>query len=413
MGKIAQQTLTAAQATIDFPAIPSTYRHLLATIEGRGDAVATSVIVFLALNGDVTAADYSSSDTANPRRAGTLYAGSAPAGQFNETEITIPNYTTTAQHKSWRATSSDTTVAGGQDTASGFWIPATDAAVTDVTLSLASGNFAAGTVATLYGVDSQVAGVAGAPYQTTKVQLDYAAATDIASALAVSANTWTDIGTNQSFTVDDGASIVEIDAGGMIYLTGMATGGASGARLVIDSAGTPTYKQIAGSPTSANLASSPLAGASTVTVTGLTAGAHTVKVQIMSAIAATAYCRASSQAGYESLAIRVIERKVTLPAALVPGAGVLSIKTASYTLTTSDVTIIANAASLTMTLPSAATVGAGRAYTIKNGASGTGTTVATTGAQTIDGAATQAIAAAYGALSVVSDGANWAITAKV
>lgn len=165
MGKITEVTVSAAQATIDLPVSAAAYRHLLVTVEGRGDAAAAAVILLLALNGDTTAANYASSDATNPRRAGTLYAASAPAGEFNGIEIAIPNYTTTTQHKSWRATSTDTTVAGGQDTASGFWTPAADAAVTDVTLSLSAGNFAAGTVATLYGVDSQAGG--GAPLTAT------------------------------------------------------------------------------------------------------------------------------------------------------------------------------------------------------------------------------------------------------
>ncbi len=428
MGKIAEITVPAGgQATIDFTAIPQTYKHLVVTLTARTDGAYADTDIYLTFNGD-TGANYddqylystgttsgnTSALAAAHMRAGLTAGANAPAGVYAETTIEVLNYANSTPRKNVSVRTFD----HGSDTGAGYMIEEAGqwrntAAVTRLTLTPAAGNFVAGTVATLFGVDSQVAGVAGTPYQTTKVQLDYAASTDVASALALSANAWTDIGVNQSFTVDDAASIIEIDAGGMIYLTGVSSGTYAAARLAIDSAGTPLYKQIGGTATNTNLATNPLEGGATVTLSGLAAGAHTVKLQIAAGTAATVYCRAATNAQYESLTIRVIERKVTLPAALIPGAGVLSTKTVSYTLTTSDLIIIANAASLTMTLPSAATVGAGRAYTIKNGASGTGTTVATTGAQTIDGATTQTIAAAYGVLSVVSDGANWAITAKV
>jgi hypothetical protein len=62
----------------------------------------------------------------------------------------------------------------------------------------------------------------------------------------------------------------------------------------------------------------------------------------------------------------------------------------------------------TLTLPTAVGI-TGKRYTIKKTDAGTTTTIATTGGQTIDGAATQALSAQWASLTVVSTGANWVI----
>lgn len=87
----------------------------------------------------------------------------------------------------------------------------------------------------------------------------------------------------------------------------------------------------------------------------------------------------------------------------------LSTKTAPYTLTATDNVILSNYASAEITLPSAATIGAGRQYTIKNINASTGTLKAVAG--TIDGvaASTGVALLQYQSLTVVSDGANWHI----
>lgn len=89
------------------------------------------------------------------------------------------------------------------------------------------------------------------------------------------------------------------------------------------------------------------------------------------------------------------------------GGGAVT-KTADYALTDSDTNslVIANAATKTMTLPDA-TTRKGAIFRIKNGASGTGTVLATTSSQTIDGAAPGTLASAYDKIAVISDGANW------
>jgi hypothetical protein len=85
-------------------------------------------------------------------------------------------------------------------------------------------------------------------------------------------------------------------------------------------------------------------------------------------------------------------------------------KTSSYTLTTSDEVVLANAtsASLTLTLPTA--VGNTNLYSLKKIDSSANTvTVATTGGQTIDGGSTGVIKVQYASVSVVSDNSNWYI----
>jgi hypothetical protein len=82
--------------------------------------------------------------------------------------------------------------------------------------------------------------------------------------------------------------------------------------------------------------------------------------------------------------------------------------TAYAALTTDEIlTGDATGGAFSITLPTAVGI-TGRAYTIKRINSGANAvTVATTGGQTIDGAATVALSTQWQVLRVVSDGANW------
>lgn len=80
-------------------------------------------------------------------------------------------------------------------------------------------------------------------------------------------------------------------------------------------------------------------------------------------------------------------------------------KTGTYSITDTDSTIDCTSGTFTVTLPTAASI-AGRQYTIKN--SGTGViTIATTSAQTIDGASNATLSTQYSSLTVQSNGSNW------
>ncbi len=94
-----------------------------------------------------------------------------------------------------------------------------------------------------------------------------------------------------------------------------------------------------------------------------------------------------------------------------PIATALYPKTAAFTLTNSESTIIADAttAAFTLTLPTAVGI-TGRQYTLKRANSASNAvTVATTSSQTIDGATTKTLGNQYAAITVQSDGANWSI----
>jgi hypothetical protein len=144
----------------------------------------------------------------------------------------------------------------------------------------------------------------------TKVQLDYNATTNLLSAVTLTAGTWTDVCADQTFTVDDLNSVVELSTLGIIWGQGVSGVGYSVAiRYVIDSAGTPLYKDAGGwIGTNENLGNA-LSGISPVPATGLTAGSHTVKMQIRTdSSLLTVYCRPASTA-YEYFHLRVLERK--------------------------------------------------------------------------------------------------------
>jgi len=89
-------------------------------------------------------------------------------------------------------------------------------------------------------------------------------------------------------------------------------------------------------------------------------------------------------------------------------------KSAAYTATSSDHTILATAgaAGWALTLPLAASVSAGFELVIKQVDNGVGTvTITAAGSDKIDGAATYALNAQYMFVRFISDGsANWYIT---
>lgn len=93
----------------------------------------------------------------------------------------------------------------------------------------------------------------------------------------------------------------------------------------------------------------------------------------------------------------------------------LSSKTGNYTLTATDITVLGNATSgsITLTLPTAVGV-TGQTYFLKKTDSTANTvTVATTSSQTIDGQASKVLSIQYDGIQVASDGANWVITGMV
>jgi hypothetical protein len=146
---------------------------------------------------------------------------------------------------------------------------------------------------------------------TTQVRLDYTQASDL-SGITMTADTWTDIIANQSFTVGAGTSSIEVAVSGFAsILSSDGTQRNFGLRIVVDSGGTPITKQVAGcvSQPSSGIALNALSGNSLVNVGALSAGSHTIKVQGYHYSAnGTLYCRPSTFGNAESLRVQVLER---------------------------------------------------------------------------------------------------------
>ena len=90
-------------------------------------------------------------------------------------------------------------------------------------------------------------------------------------------------------------------------------------------------------------------------------------------------------------------------------------KTSAYAATASDQTILGNATtgSFSVTLPTSVGI-TGKIYIVKKVDSSVNTvTIATTSAQTIDGAASKVLSYQYDGMQIQSDGANWVIIASI
>lgn len=181
MGKIAEVVVPAGgQATIDFANIPQTYRHLAVIVRGRGtDTGGFYTTLHAQINGDIGASydgqrlDASASNGNGTNVAGAtsfdlgyFESGGAPAGSQSSNDYELLYYTDTTLRKQIKGRYN---LAQGN---AGIWTGIMDgewrntAAISRLTLFLAAGNFAAGTVATLYGVDPQ----AGAPVPSGALQ---------------------------------------------------------------------------------------------------------------------------------------------------------------------------------------------------------------------------------------------------
>jgi hypothetical protein len=162
--KIDEVVCASSQTTISFPTIPATYRDLELIISGRASAAAGLVTVRLQFNGD-TGANY---DNANTNRFSSdvfrgatfislqsLSGSTAPTGVASSMEVFIPNYRGTVFQKTAVMASATKTGVSSDGEIVGFigggcfW--RSTAAINAILLSLASGNFVDGSVATLYG----------------------------------------------------------------------------------------------------------------------------------------------------------------------------------------------------------------------------------------------------------------------
>ena len=164
--KISEVSLGGAQATIDFPTIPQTYKSLFLLYRLRGDTAAGNISIFMRFNGDA-ATNYdwwgfylNNGAMANTGLAVTnqIKVGTMPAANSNQPtsaahgRVDFPMYTDTALRHSVIAHNRmiDGNAASSYiEEFGGDW--QTLVAITDITLIPAAGNFVAGSYAALYG----------------------------------------------------------------------------------------------------------------------------------------------------------------------------------------------------------------------------------------------------------------------
>ena len=162
--------LTAAAPNIDFPGIPSTYNHLRLVASLRGDTAAASVVSFVRFNGD-TGATYD--HQTNRGRAATSTAAftagdngvrfAAPgatawAASWNALTVDVPQYRGGSNRRTflvnygWNGGTTSAPASNDltQEAVFGQWRNTNT--ITQVTVVPSAGNWAAGSMATLYGL---------------------------------------------------------------------------------------------------------------------------------------------------------------------------------------------------------------------------------------------------------------------
>lgn len=140
---------------------------------------------------------------------------------------------------------------------------------------------------------------------SSEILLNYAASTDLFDNTALTADTWTDIIANQNFTVSSVDDVIAISAFGSVR--GGNASGFAVVQIVVDSGGTPVTKQIGFTWINATTFENFMCGTSVFYLTGLSAGTHTVKLQMRSNQTAAIYLRASSVPLQEFLSVQVIK----------------------------------------------------------------------------------------------------------
>ena len=163
MTLIEAKTLASATASVTFSSIPQTYTDLLLKVSVR--STTTNDWVGLYFNGST--ADVSgriiqgtgssvSSSTSNPAIQAILSDNSSfTASTFGNAEVYIPNYTS----NNAKSFSIDTVTENNATTAymqllAGLWNPATQAAITSITLVASSGDMAINSTFYLYGISN-------------------------------------------------------------------------------------------------------------------------------------------------------------------------------------------------------------------------------------------------------------------
>jgi hypothetical protein len=164
---IATQTVAgSAAASISFSSIPAKYTDLKFFISARGSQASVYAATFISFNGSTasfsnrelygtgSAGGTSSSAISPGTGQGSIYinGSTATASTFNNSEIYIPNYSSTTLNKSYscETAAENNATANLNDVIAGLW--SNTAAINQVTFTPQTGNFAIDTSISLYGI---------------------------------------------------------------------------------------------------------------------------------------------------------------------------------------------------------------------------------------------------------------------
>lgn len=164
--KIATVTVGSGGTTsIDFLAIPQNYTDLLLVLSMRGDSANVERNFYVSFNKVTTnrssrylegnGATASSGTIASNMYAGVYPSGSSTANTFGNTQIYIPNYTS-SNYKSFGADAVMENNSGTSymDLTASLW--SNTSAITSITIPAEAGNFVQYSTATLYGIKAEV-----------------------------------------------------------------------------------------------------------------------------------------------------------------------------------------------------------------------------------------------------------------
>jgi hypothetical protein len=161
MKLIETKTLGSTTATVTFASIPTSFTDLVVLISGRCTRAEVSNNLFMYVNGDTDAGDYSTRildgsgsgvSSSTGQSAGVLASANATANTFANIQITIPNYqSSTAKSFSVDAVSENNATAAIQRLVAGLYTP-TDTITSLVFDPANATDFVAGSTFSLYGV---------------------------------------------------------------------------------------------------------------------------------------------------------------------------------------------------------------------------------------------------------------------
>lgn len=168
---IATQTADGTSTTLTFSSIPSTYDHLVLRGSARSTAATTYTSFSIRFNSDTGSNYYgggiyfeSSVNGGSASASGSLTFGgimyipgaNSSTNTFSANEITIFNYKTSSYKKTSGGLSASPSATGANDSGIGYGggIWNSTSAITTITLTTSSGNFANGSTFRLYGISN-------------------------------------------------------------------------------------------------------------------------------------------------------------------------------------------------------------------------------------------------------------------